>query len=235
MKRTYTFLLITITFLTLNNVTLQASSLTYYEIYVAGMQVSSSNISSIRGRGIKGKISYNPKTKTLTLDNVTINTVRGVNAISNTGVEDLIINLVGNNTINVLGVSGIILNTNTTITGEGSLKVTSDYHSGIYIQPNTTLTISGGTVELKGRTGISGFDGTYGEKLIVTDATLKATGSPYGSITNLSALVLEGGCKIVQPVNAVFNRDLSFVEDDGAKVISQVVITKDIHEETQDY
>ena len=226
MRRIYTLLSALLAVLILNTFETQAAPLTYYELYIGGTQVSSGGLSSIRGRGIKGKISYNPKTKTLTLNNANISMVRGINGISNTGIDDLIINLIGENEINALGVSGIILNANTIITGEGSLRVTSDYHSGIYIQPNTTLTISGGTVEVKGKTGISGFDGIRGEKLVVTDATLKATGSPYGSLCNLTSLTLGGGCQIISPEGAYFNNELHFVNQNGTRVITQVLITK---------
>lgn len=226
MRRIYTLLSALLAVLILNTFETQAAPLTYYELYIGGTQVSSGGLSSIRGRGIKGKISYNPKTKTLTLNNANISMVRGINGISNTGIDDLIINLIGENEINALGVSGIILNANTIITGEGSLRVTSDYHSGIYIQPNTTLTISGGTVEVKGKTGISGFDGIRGEKLIVTDATLKATGSPYGSLCNLTSLTLGGGCQIISPEGASFSSELHFVNQNGTRIITQVLITK---------
>ncbi len=226
MRRIYTLLSALLAVLILNTFETQAAPLTYYELYIGGTQVSSGGLSSIRGRGIKGKISYNPKTKTLTLNNANISMVRGINGISNTGIDELIINLIGENEINALGVSGIILNANTIITGEGSLRVTSDYHSGIYIQPNTTLTISGGTVEVKGKTGISGFDGIRGEKLVVTDATLKATGSPYGSLCNLTSLTLGGGCQIISPEGAYFNNELHFVNQNGTRVITQVLITK---------
>ena len=226
MRRIYTLLSALLAVLILNTFETQAAPLTYYELYIGGTQVSSGGLSSISGRGIKGKISYNPKTKTLTLNNANISMVRGINGISNTGIDDLIINLIGENEINALGVSGIILNANTIITGEGSLRVTSDYHSGIYIQPNTTLTISGGTVEVKGKTGISGFDGIRGEKLVVTDATLKATGSPYGSLCNLTSLTLGGGCQIISPEGASFSSELHFVNQNGTRIITQVLITK---------
>ena len=226
MRRIYTLLSALLAVFILNTFEIQAAPLTYYELYIGGTQVNSGGLSSIRGRGIKGKISYNPKTKTLTLNNANISMVRGINGISNTGIDDLIINLIGENEINALGVSGIILNANTIITGEGSLRVTSDYHSGIYIQPNTTLTISGGTVEVKGKTGISGFDGIRGEKLVVTDATLKATGSPYGSLCNLTSLTLGGGCQIISPEGASFSSELHFVNQNGTRIITQVLITK---------
>ena len=88
------------------------------------------------------------------------------------------------------------------------------------------VTISGGTVEVKGKTGISGFDGIRGEKLVVTDATLKATGSPYGSLCNLTSLTLGGGCQIISPEGASFSSELHFVNQNGTRIITQVLITK---------
>ena len=108
MRRIYTLLSAILAVLILNTFETQAAPLTYYELYIGGTQVSSGGLSSIRGRGIKGKISYNPKTKTLTLNNANISMVRGINGISNTGIDELIINLIGENEINALGVSGII-------------------------------------------------------------------------------------------------------------------------------
>ena len=50
-----------------------AQTQTKYELYVADIQVTSDNASNITGDGItKGKISYAPDSKTLTLDNAVI-------------------------------------------------------------------------------------------------------------------------------------------------------------------
>ena len=80
-----------------------------YNLWVGGVKVTSGNASKIIGGGITGKVTYDDSTKTLTLDNVNIDSVysfengRGKDSagiyVSGDFKGDLTIKLVGENTI----------------------------------------------------------------------------------------------------------------------------------------
>lgn len=205
-----------------------AQTQTKYELYVADIQVTSDNASNITGDGItKGKISYDPNSKTLTLDNAVIYDSDFKCGIENKGVDGLTIKLIGENTINTANLAGMMIKANTQITGEGCILTSeSDMFMGIQVDYNTTLTIKDGCcVVAKGNfAGIGGVLGKNEEKLVVNNATVKATSNSDGaSISRLAGLVLEN-CKITQPLGAFFNSEAHYVEFDGKKVTEQVII-----------
>ena len=79
---------------------LKARISTDYGLTIAGQKISATNnaATGITGTGITGKVTYNPSTKTLTLDNATIEYEQGA-AIVWESTEALTVDLVGNNTI----------------------------------------------------------------------------------------------------------------------------------------
>ena len=107
-------LLLTLTLL-LATVAVQAA--TNYGINVGGVEVSSSNYNSVTGGDIKsGAVSYNPNTKTLTLNAVTITRSGNGNfAVHNRSVEGLTIRLIGSNNLTSMGSTGVKLEKGTTI------------------------------------------------------------------------------------------------------------------------
>ena len=138
-----------------------------------------------------GIVSYDPKTKTLTLKNADLSSIwaHGV---------DLTLKLVGTNTVSMTGESeGLIIAQGLTITGDGSLTVRNSYYSsiaidlrnGAYIQKSgnvilhgsllamdmvTMLRLEGGTLKLeKGNNGFvdsnSSLDLPEGATLTLTD------------------------------------------------------------------
>ncbi|HHT22521.1 MAG TPA: leucine-rich repeat domain-containing protein, partial [Bacteroidales bacterium] len=76
-----------------------------YPLWVAGTQVDENNASDIKGEGITGKVSYDPDTKTLTLNGATIDGGAN-NGIFNEGIDNLKIELIGNNTVSNTAESG---------------------------------------------------------------------------------------------------------------------------------
>lgn len=199
------------------------SSVITYGIKISGTEVTSNNASNITGTGITGSVSYDNVSKVLTLNNASITAPSGENGIWNREVTDLKINLIGNNSINAPTYSGIFLNNNTVINGNGSLTVTANDYIGIFIGSKTELTVKDGcTIKVNGKWGISGSNGTNGEKLIINNATIKSTGSS-GSIVDLVDLVLVD-CVIQQPKGAIFNNTLHCVELNGEKVKTEVII-----------
>ena len=213
MKKVFLFTLLALT-ATLWNVS-RAQTATKYDLFVGGVQVTSDNASAITGEGITGSISYDAASKTLTVKNAKIELQNKKSGIENTGIENLTINLVGDNTFNTKE-PGIAVTQNTTISGKGKISVKSE-NAAIYIfeNKNKVLTISGGcTVVAVGKWGISGINGSSGEVLVVNNAIVKATGS-LGSIDDLSELRLEG---------AAFDKNKHTIMLNGKEVISEVVI-----------
>lgn len=99
-----------------------------YGFKVAGVDVTSDNYLDLTEiSGVSGKVYFDPNTRTLTLDNATIE-VDGCNAILNKDCRYLVIELLGTNTINVTNSAGIYTCESTTIKGESGskLSITND-------------------------------------------------------------------------------------------------------------
>ncbi len=170
----------------------------FYELYIAGIQVTSDNASDILGNGTA---SYDAAQKTLTLNNAAITT--DDNGILNGGIEGLTIRLVGTNTI-LANIHGVYCRdgSHTTLTGEGRLTTESKKGQAGISAYDSHLTIKGCTVHAKGKWGISGSKAYRDVKLLIEKATVKATGSA-GSIKGFSSIELKD-CKITQPENAEY-------------------------------
>ena len=78
-----------------------------YGFKVAGVDVTSDNYLDLTEiNGVSGKVYFDPNTRTLTLDNATIG-ANDCNAILNETCRNLVIELLGTNTINVTNSAGI--------------------------------------------------------------------------------------------------------------------------------
>ena len=190
-----------------------------YDLYIAGIRVSSANCADLSViDGVTGTVSYNPETKTLTLEDATISS-DGMCIQSDT-TTDLNIEVKG--TVDVV-TSGsvyvaIYLGGDTNITGGGTLNIVSPL-CGIDIVSN--LTIDGCTVTADGKWGIAGDLGDR-ETLTIKNANVKAKGTT-GSICDVVSLSLTG-CEIIQPAGAAFDASLGAVALDGVVVTDEVVI-----------
>lgn len=172
--------------------------------------------------GVDGKMSYNPETKTLTMEDVTIN-ITGENiGIWNREVKGLKINLVGNNTITSRG-SCITIHKTSTISGSGTLSLKSSENCGLYLP--SSLTVEDVKLYAEGKYGVAGDDGKSGEILTLRNSYVEATGSS-GSICDLQNLVLDG-CSITQPTGAAFDANVHAVALNGEAVTDKVVIESD--------
>ena len=194
-----------------------------YGIKIAGVDVTSLNCKDLSViDGVDGKISYDPETNTLTMEDVTIN-ITGENAgIWNRGVKDMKINLVGNNTI-TSSEACFTINKTSTISGSGTLRLKSSGNCGLYM--HTSLTVEGVKLYAEGKYGVAGDDGMSGEILTLRNSYVEATGSS-GSICDLQNLVLDG-CSITQPTGAAFDTDKHAVALNGEAVTDKVVIESD--------
>ena len=195
-----------------------------YGIKIAGVDVTSLNSKDLSViDGVDGKMSYNPETKTLTMEDVTIN-ITGENVgIWNKEVKGLKINLVGNNTI-TSSEAGISISETSTISGSGTLRLKSSNNCGIYLP--SSLAVEGIKLYAEGKWGIAGqvFQ-TSGNVLTICNAYVEVTGSK-GSILEVEDLVLDG-CSITQPSGAEFDAKYHSVLLNGELVTDKVVIEPD--------
>lgn len=168
-----------------------------------------------------GKISYDPETNNLTMEDVTINTTGENVGIRNGSVKGLKIVVVGNNTITAKS-SCIAINKTSTISGSGTLRLKSE-NCGIFLP--SSLTVEGVKLYAEGKYGVAGNDGKSGEILTLRNAYVEATGSS-GSICDLQNLVLDGS-SITQPTGAAFDANVHAVALNGEAVTDKVVIAPD--------
>ena len=197
-----------------------------YGIYIADKPVTTLNYKDLTSiYGVSGSASYDPDTKTLTLDNATIerNTTDGTGIVNKT-VSDFTVKLIGKNTVTA-DLASMVLNQTSTITGDGSLHLTSKRFCGLDME-NASVTIDNTSLFVKGGYGIAGFIGAESEVLTVRNSYVEAEGSGSGSITLISNLILDN-CAITQPVGAEFDADQKAVVLNGEVFKSKVVIEPD--------
>lgn len=193
-----------------------------YGIKIAGEDVTSLNCKDLSViDGVDGKISYDPETNTLTMEDVTINAT-DFNGIWNRGVKDMKIKLFGNNIITSKKAC-ISISETSTISGSGTLSLKSSGDCGLYM--HTSLSVEGVKLYAEGKYGVAGDDGTRGEILTLRNSYVEATGSS-GSICDLQNLVLDG-CSITQPTGAAFDANVHAVALNGEAVTDKVVIESD--------
>ena len=195
-----------------------------YGLKIAGVDVTKKNYKDLSViDGVDGKISYNPETKTLTMEDVTINIVGENAGIWNKEVKGLKINLVGNNTI-TSSKACISINKTSTISGSGTLSLKSSGNCGLYLP--SSLAVEGISLYTEGSWGIAGYASQKsGNVLTICNAYVEATGS-LGSVCDLQNLVLDG-CSITQPTGAAFDANVHAVALNGEAVTDKVVIEPD--------
>ena len=194
-----------------------------YGIYIADKPVTTLNYKDLTSiYGVSGSASYDPDTKTLTLDNATIdrNSTDGTGIVNKT-VSDFTVKLIGNNTVTA-DLASMVLNQTSTITGDGSLHLTSKRFCGLDME-SASVTINNTSLFVKGGYGIAGFIGAETEVLTVRNSYVEAEGFGSGSISLISKLILED-CAITQPVGAEFDADQKAVVLNGELLKSKVVI-----------
>ena len=192
-----------------------------YGINIAGVNVTKKNCKDLSViDGVDGKMSYDPETKTLTMEDVTINTPG--NGIWNKYVEGLKIVVVGNNII-TSQTACISIQKTSTISGSGTLRLKTPYDCGLYL--HTSLSVEGVKLYVEGKYGVAGVDGKGGEILTLRNAYVEATGRE-GSVCDLQNLILDG-CTITQPEGAAFDGALHAVALNGEMVTDKVVIEPD--------
>ena len=196
-----------------------------YGFKIAGVDVTKKNCKDLSViDGVDGKISYNPETNTLAMEDVTINATGNNNGIWNRNVKGLKINLVGNNTITTPNEACFTINKTSTISGSGTLRLKSSGNCGLYLP--SSLTVEGVKLYAEGKWGIAGqLSQKSGNVLTIRNAYVEATGSK-GSIIDVEDLLLDG-CSITQPNGAEFDAQSHSVLLNDEVVTDKVVIEPD--------
>lgn len=197
-------------------------------IVIAGEPVNEYNANDISGPSIAGSVSYDFESNTLTLVNATIVSY-DINAIVSS-CSNLIINLVGNNTITSYVADAIRLRANTIIQGLGTLDVTSENRNAIWV--DESLSINGGcTVTAFAKsinTNSCSVYGADGSILRVDNSKLiaKRGGTAYGSIGGFSEVQMID-CVVLVPQEVCYNSESHRFEDShGVVQNGQILICK---------
>lgn len=193
-----------------------------YGIKIAGEDITGYNRYDLTEiSGVSGKVYFDPNTRTLTLENATIE-ANDYNAILNETCDYLSIELIGTNNIDVTGAAGINLKEETTIWSHsgGKLSVKSDGCALLF--GGCPLEISNCWLEAEGAWGISARNNVAEEVLKIRNSHVEAKGST-GSICDIANLVLDN-CSITQPDGARFSTQNKAVVLNGEMVTDKVVI-----------
>lgn len=223
LKGTYTaFAALIIALLTIP-VTTKAQ--TTYDLQLAGTSVTDENCTDLsKLENISGKASYDPTTKTLTLQDVTISVDSNTNAISSK-IDGLTIKVLGTTNLISTHFSTIYTKKPLIISGDGALNLKCKDDCVIFAS-ETNITIENCTVNAEcDAYGICGSDGTK-EEFTIKNANVSVEGKGNGSIRDFAKLTLIG-CKITEPAGAAFDAESHCVALNGQRVKSKVIITKD--------
>lgn len=118
-------------------------------VYIAGVQLTKLNAADVlkdSGVSYEGKISYDPATNILTLDNVTLTETGGQKAIifSDGDYDGFTINLVGENTLSTTVAGKMAISCEAVMfTGDGSLYARADYPNKATIHAPWQMDVGG--------------------------------------------------------------------------------------------
>ena len=193
-----------------------------YGIKIAGEDITSYNRYDLTEiSGVSGKVYFDPNTRTLTLDNATIE-ANDYNAILNETCDYLSIELIGTNNIYVTGAAGIKLKEETTIWSHSGAKLTIKSDGCALLFGGCPLEIDNCWLEAEGAWGISASNNVAEEVLKIRNSHVEAKGST-GSICDIANLVLDY-CSIIQPDGAWFSTQNKAVVLNSEMVTDKVVI-----------
>ncbi len=194
----------------------RAQEVKKYGFTFCGEEVTSENRGKLsKIEGVSGKAWYSEDSKTLYLENATIE--KDASIIVNNSNPNLKIVLYGENNLTAQGVA-IEIKAATTIYGRGSgtLNVKSEKSFGILTR-KAPLNIEDCIMTVEGSSGIMGESGHKDEALTIRRSDVKAKGAGWGSIANIGKLVLES-CAITSPDGAAYDETLKAVAKDGKTV-----------------
>lgn len=191
-----------------------------YGVMVAGVEVTGDNCADLSViDGVKGTVSYDPATKTLTLKDATIDKSGDYN-IYNYGLDGLKIKVLGTNSLTSDNDISINLKEEATFVGNGTLKIKSNYYGIGIRRDEVNCTISECKMYIE---SVSGIDGNWeGNDLTIRGAyiELDCRDDLITCITNLHLV----DCEIKQPKGAVYDTALKAIVVDGVKQKGKLVI-----------
>ena len=196
-----------------------------YDLYIAGTQVTGCNKYAVGSKYITAggttAVVYNTNSKTLTLNNATItNMGENMNALENSGIDALTINVVGDNTLMTersgwnSNNTSVNLRGNTTITGNGTLNVKGV--GPLFVTNGNTLTIKDAKKVVVESDIRSNSESSKAE-LVVDNSNVEAKYVYYfKSITWLNG-------SLAEPVNGKFDPTSTYIVDANGNHASRVV------------
>ena len=158
-------------------------------------------------------ISYDPKTKTLTMDGVTIDDTSIGDVVHNAGIDGLKINMAGANNLKATN-EIFLLDCNTTISGTGTVKGESGTRGFGITLSNTDLVLDGPTFEFKGRAAIEGGVGSN-YVLINSPLIFEPNDHALSAFYRLNSVIFGEGLDITEPQGAYYSPSLKAVTTDG--------------------
>lgn len=196
---------------------LKTDKYVYYDISIAGTDVTSLNCTDIMG---DGTVSYVANTNTLTLNNANIKSDNYGMSIT----TPINIVLSGKNTITSTSNCITAAKSYINIDGNGTGSLTLKSSKGTAINAlKIPLTIKNCTIEAEGQRGIQG-DNANPPALTITKSNVhvKATGSGYYAMFDLSGITLTN-CYVESPAGAAYNSTLKGMAS-GGKLSTEVTI-----------
>ena len=189
--------IITLTALVLA-VMVHAAAATYYGFYLGGVKVTSDNCNNITGSNITAYGStypysavYNPSTKTLTLNNVSIERSGSYNrAILNESCAGLTVVFEGGNRMEAEDSSPLRFNAATTLTSpNGNLTVSGGSEDAITVGSGAKLTITDALIRVYSNShGIIGDTGNETLVISETNIDVKCEKEDYNSLRDFKSL-----------------------------------------------
>ena len=196
-----------------------APTATDYGLRVAGVDVTSDNCADLSViDGVKGTVSYDPATKTLTLQDATIDKADEF-TIENISVDGLKVNIVGTNNLSTTKFSSISVEKTTTFQGTGTLKVKGNSYGISAARNNLDIIIRDCKMYIEGEWGIDGF--FVNTNLTIINANIEIN-SLKEAITRIDNLSLQR-CAITEPAGAIFDASQRCLVVGGAYVSKLVI------------
>ena len=189
-------------------------------LFIAGTQVTSENCNNISNfSGVSGRVSYDPSSRTLTLDNATIN-VTGENYGIESNIDGLTIRVIGTCTITSSDTDATLFGySHTTITG-GKLKL-SGTDFGLYPWYEASITVNNCDIESDGSFSTP----NQNAEITINNSNITAKPKGYGTMRGIQKLTLNG-CAITYPSDAYYSSKLHSVTCDGNnELYGEIVIT----------
>ena len=196
-----------------------APTATDYGLKVAGVDVTSDNCADLSViDGVKGTVSYDPATKTLTLQDATIDKADEF-TIENKSVDGLKVNIVGTNNLSTTKYSSINVEKTTTFQGSGTLKVKGKSYGICFGNNNLDIIIRDCKMYIEGEWGIDGFIVNTNLTIINANIEINSLREAITKIDNLSLL----RCAITEPAGAIFDASQRCLVVGGAYVSKLVI------------